>query len=117
LATTATGGNALLTTMLILGVSFVASGLVNNVPYAATMTPIVAELGSAIHPHLHSAVLWWALALGTDLGGNLTAVGASANVVVIGLAESAGRPVSFWEFTRKGSVITLVSLILCAGYL
>lgn len=117
LAGQATGGNALVTTMLILAVSFVASGFVNNVPYAATMTPIVGELMSSIHPHLNSAVLWWALALGTDLGGNLTAVGASANVVVIGIAQRAGSPISFWEFTRKGAVVSAVSLVLCAGYL
>lgn len=117
LATQATGGHALITMALILGVSFVASGLVNNVPYAATMTPIVAELGSALHPTPHSAVLWWALALGTDLGGNLTAVGASANVVVIGMAEAAGQRISFWEFTRKGVVVTLVSAALSFGYL
>ncbi|ORW09800.1 SLC13 family permease [Mycobacterium kyorinense] len=117
LAGQATGGNALVTTMLILVVSFVASGFVNNVPYAATMTPIVGELMSSIHPHLNSAVLWWALALGTDLGGNLTAVGASANVVVIGIAQRAGSPISFWEFTRKGAVVSAVSLVLCAGYL
>lgn len=117
LATRATGGHAMLTMVLILGVSFLASGLVNNVPYAATMTPIVADLGSALHPSVHSSVLWWALALGTDLGGNLTAVGASANVVVIGMAESAGQPISFWEFTRKGIVVTLVSMALSFGYL
>lgn len=116
-ASQATGGNALVTTMLILVVSFLASGVVNNVPYAATMTPIVADLGSTIHPHLTSAVLWWALALGTDLGGNLTAVGASANVVVLGIAERAGSPISFWEFTRKGAVVTAVSGVLCVGYL
>ncbi|MBO0879306.1 MAG: ArsB/NhaD family transporter [Mycobacterium sp.] len=117
LAGQATGGNALVTTMLILVVSFLASGLVNNVPYAATMTPIVAELVSPVHAHLNSAVLWWALALGTDLGGNLTAVGASANVVIIGIAQRAGNPISFWEFTRKGAVVTAMSLVLCAGYL
>jgi Na+/H+ antiporter NhaD/arsenite permease-like protein len=117
LAGAATGGNALVTTMLILVVSFLASGLVNNVPYAATMTPIVAELVSSVHPHLNSGVLWWALALGTDLGGNLTAVGASANVIVIGIAQRAGNPISFWEFTRKGAVVSVMSLALCAGYL
>src|SRR5579875_1284936 len=73
-ATTATGGNALLTTMLILAVSLVFSGIVNNVPYAATMTPIVAELLPSVNDHAYPNVLWWALALGTDFGGNLTAV-------------------------------------------
>ncbi|ORV99446.1 SLC13 family permease [Mycobacterium kyorinense] len=117
LATTATGGNALLTTMLILAVSLVFSGIVNNVPYAATMTPIVAELLQSVSDHAYPNVLWWALALGTDFGGNLTAVGASANVVILGIARRADNPISFWEFTRKGVVVTTMSLALSAIYL
>jgi Na+/H+ antiporter NhaD/arsenite permease-like protein len=116
-ASHATGGNEWLTTMLILGVSFLFSGFVNNVPYAATMTPIVAQFASSIHGHANSGVLWWALLLGTVLGGNLTAVGASANIVVVGIAERAGSPVSFWDFTRRGAVVTAVSLILSVAYL
>ena len=81
LAITATGGNTLLATMVILAASLVISGFVNNVPYAATMAPIVADLAPALTDHANPGVLWWALALGTDFGGNLTAVGASANVV------------------------------------
>src|SRR5579875_559878 len=117
LATTATGGNALLTTMLILAVSLVFSGIVNNVPYAATMTPIIAELIPSMVGTANPDVLWWALALGTGVGGNLTAVGASANVVILGIARRADNPISFWEFTRKGAVITVVSLALVAIYL
>jgi Na+/H+ antiporter NhaD/arsenite permease-like protein len=117
LATTATGGNALLAAMLILGVSLVVSGIVNNVPYAATMTPIVAELAPSMTGLPHPDVLWWALALGTDFGGNLTAVGASANVIVLGIAARADNPISFWEFTRKGIVVTVVSVALAALYL
>ena len=118
LTTHVTRGNALVTTMLILGVSFLFSGFVNNVPYAATMTPIVAQFASSIHDHTnHDGVLWWALLLGTVLGGNLTAIGASANVVVIGIAQRAGNPISFWEFTRKGAVVTTISLVLAAVYL
>ncbi len=117
LASHATGGNAWLTTLLILGVSFLFSGFVNNVPYAATMTPIVAEFASAGHTPNNHGVLWWALILGTVLGGNLTAVGASANIVVMGIAERVGNPVSFWEFTRKGAVVTAVSLAISVGYL
>jgi Na+/H+ antiporter NhaD/arsenite permease-like protein len=116
-ATTATGGHALLTTMLILVVSFVFSGLINNVPYAATMAPIVAQLLPSMGGHVHPQVLWWALILGTDLGGNLTAVGASANVVILGIARRADSPISFWEFTRKGLVVTLMSIGLSAIYL
>ena len=86
--------------------SFLFSGFVNNVPYAATMTPIVGEFASSMHGLPTSGVLWWALLLGTVLGGNLTAVGASANIVVVGIAQRSGNPVSFWEFTRKGAVVT-----------
>jgi len=117
LATSATGGNALFTTMLILGVSFVLSGVINNVPYAATMAPIVGQLIPSMVGHVHPQVLWWALVLGTDLGGNLTAVGASANVVILGIARRAESPISFWEFTRKGTVVTVMSVALSAVYL
>jgi Na+/H+ antiporter NhaD/arsenite permease-like protein len=117
LATTQTGGHALLTTMLILVVSFVLSGLINNVPYAATMAPIVGQLAPSMMGHIHPQALWWALVLGTDLGGNLTAVGASANVIILGIARRADSPISFWEFTRKGAVVTLVSVGLAAIYL
>ena len=116
LAASATGGHALLTTMMILAVSFVLSGLINNVPYAATMAPIVAQLLPSMG-HANPQALWWALVLGTDLGGNLTAVGASANVVILGIARRADSPISFWEFTRKGAVVTAISAALSALYL
>ncbi len=117
LAAGATGGNMLFTTMLILGVSTLASGLIDNVPYVATMTPIVTHLASSMPHQEHQNVLWWSLALGGDLGGNLTAVGSSANIVMIGIALRSGYSISFWEFTRKGIVITLMSTVLCALYL
>jgi Na+/H+ antiporter NhaD/arsenite permease-like protein len=116
-ATHATGGSPFAATMLILVVSFLFSGFINNVPYAATMTPIVAQFASSMHGFKHTDVLWWALILGTVLGGNLTAVGASANVVVIGIAERSGNPISFGEFTRKGAVVTGTSLVISAAYL
>jgi Na+/H+ antiporter NhaD/arsenite permease-like protein len=112
-----THGDALVTTMLILGVSFTLGSIINNVPYAATMTPVVAQFASSMHEQTSSGVLWWALLLGTVLGGNLTPIGASANVVVVGIAQRAGSPVSFWEFTRKGAVVTAISCVLSAGYL
>ncbi|BBZ23462.1 SLC13 family permease [Mycolicibacter hiberniae] len=116
-ATELTGGNALLTTMGILGVSAPVSGIIDNIPYVATMTPIVSELSTTLPNDLHPDALWWALALGADFGGNLTAVGASANVVMLGIARRAGTPISFWEFTRKGIVVTAVSVALSAVYL
>jgi Na+/H+ antiporter NhaD/arsenite permease-like protein len=116
-ATEATGGNALLATMLILGVSAPVSGIIDNIPYVATMTPIVSELSAGLHELAHTDALWWALALGADFGGNLTAVGASANVVMLGIARRADTPISFWEFTRKGAIVTAVSIALSAVYL
>ncbi|MDT4997938.1 MAG: hypothetical protein QOK12_43 [Mycobacterium sp.] len=116
-ASHATHGNEWVTTMLILGVSFLFSGFVNNVPYAATMTPIVGQFVASIPGHAASGVLWWALILGTVLGGNLTAVGASANVVIVGIAQRAGHPVSFWDFTKRGAVVTGVSFAISVGYL
>lgn len=116
-ATEVTEGKPLLTTMLILGVSAPVSGIIDNIPYVATMAPIVGELSASIPDQLHPDVLWWALALGADFGGNLTAVGASANVVMLGIARRADNPISFWEFTRKGIVVTTVSIALSAVYL
>jgi Na+/H+ antiporter NhaD/arsenite permease-like protein len=117
LATTVTGGNTLITTMVILAASLVISGFVNNVPYAATMAPVVADLAPALVDHVNPGVLWWALALGTDFGGNLTAVGASANVIILGVAARADNPISFREFTRKGALVTAISAGLSALYL
>jgi Na+/H+ antiporter NhaD/arsenite permease-like protein len=113
----ATGGAPLLTVMLILGVSAPVSGIIDNIPYVATMTPIVSELAASMPDFAHPDALWWALALGADFGGNLTAVGASANVVMLGIARRSDNPISFWEFTRKGFVVTLMSTALSAIYL
>ncbi|WP_406816226.1 SLC13 family permease [Mycobacterium sp. M23085] len=117
LAANFTGGNALVATVLILGFSTLVSGVIDNVPYVATMTPIVGHLATTIHGQAHHNALWWALALGGDLGGNLTAVGSTANIVMLGIAVRSGNPISFWEFTRKGVLVTLLSTALCALYL
>jgi Na+/H+ antiporter NhaD/arsenite permease-like protein len=113
----ATEGHALLTVMLILLVSAVLSGIIDNIPYVATMSPVVLELTKGIADPSQAHALWWALAIGADFGGNATAVGASANVVVIGLALRAGSPISFWEFTRKGIVMTAITILVAAPYL
>jgi Na+/H+ antiporter NhaD/arsenite permease-like protein len=62
-------------------------------------------------------VLWWSLALGADLGGNATAVGASANVVVLGIAERAGHRISFWQFTKYGLVVATITIAISMPYL
>jgi Na+/H+ antiporter NhaD/arsenite permease-like protein len=96
-----TGGRPLFAVMLILLVSAVLSGIVDNIPYVATMSPVVLKLTKGVSDPAQAHALWWALAAGADVGGNATAVGASANVVVIGIALRAGYPISFWEFTPK----------------
>ena len=78
------------------------------------MAPIVAQLVPSIAGHVNPQALWWALVLGTDLGGNLTAVGASANVVILGIAKRPDSPISFGEFTRKGAIVTTMSVALLA---
>jgi Na+/H+ antiporter NhaD/arsenite permease-like protein len=110
-------GDAWTATILILGISFTIGSVINNVPYAAAMTPIVAQFSGSIPGHDSSGVLWWALLLGTVLGGNLTPVGASANIVAVGIANRSGHPVSFWDFTKRGVVVTFMSFLLSLGYL
>ncbi|HLL69736.1 MAG TPA: ArsB/NhaD family transporter [Micromonosporaceae bacterium] len=113
----ATEGRLFLASMALLWGSAVLSAIVDNIPYVATMSPVVAELVEAQGGGKQSQVLWWALALGADLGGNATAVGASANVVVLGIAERAGKRITFWEFTKYGLVVTLVTVGLAVPYL
>jgi Na+/H+ antiporter NhaD/arsenite permease-like protein len=97
--------------------SAVISGIVDNIPYVATMSPLVSDLVDAGGNTTQANALWWALALGADLGGNATAVGASANVVVTGIAARSGHPISFWQFTKYGLVVTAVTITLSWPYL
>jgi len=112
----ATSGRLGLATMLLLGGSAGLSAVIDNIPYVATMSPVVSDLVAGVGAD-DGQVLWWALAFGAGLGGNATAIGASANVVVLGLAERAGHRIGFWEFTRYGLVVTLVTVGATAPYL
>lgn len=125
-----TADSMFVTSMAILWFSGILSAFVDNIPYVATMAPLVAEMagqvlqdgasGAAVTTAtLHHPVLmpvWWSLALGACLGGNGTAIGASANVVVIGLAERAGQRVSFLRFMAYGAPIMLLTLALSTVY-
>ncbi|MCX5006708.1 ArsB/NhaD family transporter [Streptomyces sp. NBC_00638] len=111
----AIGTNELGGSLTLLGASAVLSGVVDNIPYVATMAPITGDLvhtmgGGSDH------VMWWALALGADLGGNATAIGASANVVVLGIAERNRQPITFWQFTKYGLIVTAVTVAISLGY-
>jgi Na+/H+ antiporter NhaD/arsenite permease-like protein len=112
-----TDGNLLVATLVILGVSAVLSALVDNIPYVATMGPLVHELVRSFPATDGVTVLWWALALGADLGGNATAIGASANVVILGIAERSGNRIRFLEFAKYGIVVAGVTIVISALYL
>jgi len=115
--TQAVGDRYLVAASALLGGSALLSGIVDNIPYVATMTPLVQDLVKAGGGDPQANALWWALALGADLGGNATAVGASANVVVLGIAARNGHPISFWKFTKYGAVVALVTIAVSWGYL
>ena len=113
----AAGGSALAAIVLVLAVSAVTSAVVDNIPYTATMLPVVAYMTGNL-PELHgSPILWWALALGACLGGNATIVGASANVVTTGLSEKAGYPISFMYFLKIGLPVTVMTIAVSAVWL
>jgi Na+/H+ antiporter NhaD/arsenite permease-like protein len=110
----AAGGRLEVAAMGTLWFSALASAIVDNIPYTATAIPIVAQL---IESGVDGEVLWWALALGACLGGNLTIVGASANIVVANLAARDGHPITFWQFFRYGAGVVVMSLVISTGYL
>jgi Na+/H+ antiporter NhaD/arsenite permease-like protein len=109
-------GRLWLAVLVILWVSGIASAIVDNIPYTATMLPIIAFLNKSI-PGAESGVLWWALALGACFGGNGTIIGASANVVTTGIAEKAGYKITFGQFVKEAAPITIISLIISSVFL
>ena len=113
------GTNPYVMTLMVLWVSGIASGFIDNIPFTITMIPIVRMLLET-HPIPHS-ILWWALALGACLGGNLTLIGASANIVSVDLLKKSGVEISFREYMAKSAVAALLSLVISSlvltGYL
>ncbi|MDP8248202.1 MAG: ArsB/NhaD family transporter [Candidatus Tritonobacter lacicola] len=107
-----TGGNLALTSIFVLWFSGFASSFVDNIPYVATMIPIVKSLGS----HMPVRPLWWCLAIGAGFGGNGTIIGASANVVVAGLAARSGYNISFARFLAYGLPFLVISLLISTLY-
>ncbi|CAH0119099.1 MULTISPECIES: ArsB/NhaD family transporter [unclassified Paenibacillus] len=113
-----TSGDMTLTSMLILWVSGIASATIDNIPFVATMIPMIQDLGvqmgiadpSELNP------LWWSLSLGACLGGNGTILGASANVIVAGMAQREGKGFSYMQYLKIGAPLTLLSLALATVY-
>lgn len=108
-------GTLLFACLLICWVSGVLSAIIDNIPFVAVMIPILHRLAGTFPGD--TTVLWWALALGACLGGNGTAIGASANVTVVGMAERAGVRITFREFTRFGAPTAAVTLLIASAFL
>lgn len=110
----ATAGKLILTMIVILWVSALLSAVLDNIPFVATMIPLVLTMeanGIDVTP------LWWAISLGACLGGNGTLIGASANVVLSGISNRQGYPITFIDFLKIGMPMMLLSVIIASGYL
>jgi Na+/H+ antiporter NhaD/arsenite permease-like protein len=110
------GSDTKMAASVILGLSAVLSGLIDNIPYVASMSPVISDLSVGLVGR-QEHVLWWSLAFGADFGGNATIIGASANVVAIGLAAKAGHHISFWKFAKYGIIVTAVSIAMIYPYI
>jgi Na+/H+ antiporter NhaD/arsenite permease-like protein len=120
-----TQGNLFATSMVIMWFSAFASAIVDNIPYVATMNPLIIDMAHQIWPHetgvgllQHAELmpLWWSLALGACLGGNGSAIGASANVIVVGISEKAGSKISFMKFALYGLPIMVMTVAIATAY-
>jgi Na+/H+ antiporter NhaD/arsenite permease-like protein len=113
----ATKGDFKTTTLAILWASAVLSAFIDNIPFVATMLPLIKAMGPALGGDAALLPLWWALSLGACLGGNGTLIGASANLVVAGLSERAGVPFRFVEYLKVAFPLMLVSIVICHVYI
>ena len=111
-----TQGDFKLATLLILWSSAVVSAFIDNIPFVATMIPLIKNLAPAFGGDQAIMPLWWALSLGACLGGNGTLIGASANLVVAGLAERAGTPIRFIPFLKVAFPLMLLSIVISHAY-
>jgi Na+/H+ antiporter NhaD/arsenite permease-like protein len=111
-----TGGDPAVTAISIIWVSAIASAIVDNIPFVATMIPLIENMGPALGGAEHLTPLWWSLALGSCLGGNGSLIGASANLIVAGLAERAGRPIRFMPFLLMAFPLMLLSIVISTAY-
>ncbi|WP_409341624.1 ArsB/NhaD family transporter [Paenibacillus sp. MBLB4367] len=112
-----TGADLAFTSLLILWLSGIASATIDNIPYVATMIPMIKDLGVQMNvPETALDPVWWSLALGACLGGNGTLIGASANLIAAGMAGKEGKPLSFVAYLKVGVPITLLSLVISTLY-
>jgi Na+/H+ antiporter NhaD/arsenite permease-like protein len=112
-----TGGDLSATAMVILWSSAILSAIIDNIPFVATMIPLIKAMAPTFGGPEGLMPLWWALSLGACLGGNGTLIGASANLVVAGFAERAGQPIRFVQYTLMAFPIMLLSIVISMIYL
>ncbi|MCA1933588.1 MAG: sodium:proton antiporter, partial [Calditerrivibrio sp.] len=121
-----TKGDLFSTSMLLLWFSAFASAFIDNIPYVATMNPLIIDMASRLWPHekgvalLHHPELmplWWSLALGACLGGNGTSIGASANVIVVGIAQKADERITFFRFMKYGFPVMVLTVFISSIYI
>ena len=111
----ATNGNMVLTMIIILWASAIISSFLDNIPFVATLIPLIITMQQAVG--IDVMPLWWALSLGACLGGNGTLIGASANVVLSSISNKNGYPITFKDYFKVGFPMMIVSIIICTGYL
>ena len=111
-----THGSQSLASMVILWGSGILSGIIDNIPYTATMTPMIAEI-AAVKGQAFALPLWWCLSLGACLGGNMTIIGAAANVIVSETSAAKGHPIEFMKYLKYGFGCMVISLILSSAYI
>lgn len=111
-----TGGDMAVTSIAILWISAVASAIVDNIPFVATMIPLIQSMGPAFGGAENLMPLWWSLALGACLGGNGSLVGAAANLIVAGFAERAGHRIPFMKFMAFAFPLMLMSIAIATVY-
>jgi Na+/H+ antiporter NhaD/arsenite permease-like protein len=111
-----TGGDMAMTTIAILWVAAVVSALVDNIPFVATMIPLIENMGGMLGESTSLTPLWWSLALGSCLGGNGSLIGASANLIVAGFAERSGQPIRFLPFMLLAFPLMIGTILISTVY-
>ena len=109
-----TGGNVMLTMLIILWVSAIVSSFLDNIPFVATLIPLILSMQSH---GMDVTPIWWALSLGACLGGNGTLIGASANVVLSGISKNNGHPITFGQYFKIGFPMMILSIAVCTVFL
>ena len=113
----ATEGDRTVTALVILWASAILSAIIDNIPFVATMIPMIKNMAPSMGGEAALMPLWWALSLGACLGGNGTLVGASANLTVAGLAERGGVSFTFLAYTKRAFPLMLGSIVVAHVYL